>query len=253
MQKKYFRFLRNGLGLLTLLIGISSKVAAQYGVMMNYFKINGNIKSEICQENLANIAIRIEDPSTQYISEITTDENGNFNFFGDTDWGNNKLKISYKDLDGDENNGSYQSGEFIYEISRNSNLNIQMQHVGIPPCLIEDTSKYNNDLVGNTETLKCPSKEESTPLDSEASYFDAILYPNPNFGCFNLRFNLEFRTQITMHIFSSNGKMIVSEVFTMENHNQEKKIDIEGLASGNYILSLNDGRKTISKNFIIQK
>lgn len=252
MQQKYFRFLRNGLGLLTLLIGVASKVIAQYGAPMNYFKINGNIKSEICQENLANIAIRIEDPSNGYVQEAITDENGNFNIFGNTEWGSEKLKISYKDIDGDENTGSFHSGEFFYEFSRTNIINIQMQHVGTPPCLLEDTT-FNHDLIGNNETIKCPSKEESTPIDPDASYFDAILYPNPNFGCFNLRFDLEFRTQITMHIFSSNGKLVKSEVFTMENNNQEKKVDIEGLASGNYILSLNDGRKTISKNFIINK
>lgn len=253
MHKNTIRILRNIFGLLTLLIGVTSKVLAQYGAPINYFKINGNIKSEICQENLPNIAIKVEDPTNNYAYEQISDENGNFSIFGETDWGNKKLKISYKDIDGDENHGSHIAGEFIYEISRNNVLNIQMQHSGTPPCMQEDTTYYNQLVSEEIENSKCPSKEERNPVEKESHYFDAILYPNPNFGCFYLRFNLEFRAQITMNIFSANGKLIKSETFPMEASNQEKKIDIQGLPSGNYILSLNDGRKTISKNFIIQK
>lgn len=255
MKSHYLSFLRYVLSFIGFMVGFTSKVLAQYGAPMNYFKINGNIKSEICNDNLPGISIEIEDPSSNQVYHQVSDENGNFTLTAETEWGNKYLKFTYKDIDGIENHGEYLPQTLTYQLTRQNMINVSLPHSGRPPCYPDDPKlTIPTDTINKEKyEVKCPTKETTKEQPNNTKFFDAILFPNPNDGCFYLRFNIEFESNVKMMIFNSSGQVIMNEEFNISENAQEKKVNIEGLAPGCYILSLNDGRKTISKNFIVQK
>lgn len=255
MKSYYFSLLRYMLSFIGFLIGFSSKVLAQYGAPVNYFKINGNIKSEVCNENLPGISIKIEDPSLGLTYHQVSDENGNFTLTAETEWNNKALKFTYTDIDGTENHGEYLPLDLTYELNRQNTIYVSLPHSGRPPCYPDVTKITSPSDTTQTEKfeVKCPSKETTNEQPINAKFFDAILYPNPNDGCFYLRFTIDLQNKIKMIIFNSSGQVVMNDEFNITENSQEKKFNIEGLAPGSYILSLNDGRKIISKNFIVQK
>lgn len=255
MKSHYLSFLRYVLSFIGFMVGFTSKVLAQYGAPMNYFKINGNIKSEICNENLPGISIKIEDPSSDQVYHQVSDENGNFTLTAETEWNNKYLKFTYIDIDGTENHGEYLPQTLTYQLTRQNTINVSLPHSGRPPCYPDDPKlTIPTDTINKEKyEVKCPTKEISNEQPSDAKFFDAILFPNPNDGCFYLRFTIEFQSKVKMIIFNSSGQVVMNDEFNVTENKQEKKFNIEGLAPGCYILSLNDGRKTISKNFIVQK
>ncbi len=257
MKSYYLYLLRYVLSFIGLMIGFSSKILAQYGAPTNYFKINGNIKSEICNDNLPGIAIKIEDKSNNRVNELVSDSAGNFSFTGETEWGNKTIQITFKDVDEAENHGEFLPQTLTYQISRQNIINVNLPHSGRPPCYPDDTKTIAPIDTSTSEINKknCPSRsdtDENSPLEN-SQFFDAILYPNPTQNCFYLRFKIEFKSDIKLAIYSSIGQLILTDQFIIEDNAQEKKIDINAFTSGSYILSLSDGRKTISKNFIVQK
>ncbi|MCT2560421.1 S8 family serine peptidase [Chryseobacterium herbae] len=73
------------------------------------------------------------------------------------------------------------------------------------------------------------------------------IYPNPAQNEINVRLNLKDK-KASIRIFDESGKLVLNQVAV----NGENKIDISKIATGTYIISVNDGANTQSEKFIKQ-
>ncbi|MDP1801876.1 MAG: PKD domain-containing protein [Bacteroidota bacterium] len=81
------------------------------------------------------------------------------------------------------------------------------------------------------------------------------IYPNPNNGEFILSINnIDIKAKTTdVLIFNTLGQVIFRNTYENENGELHKKINIDELPGGAYILKLNNGTQNYTGRFIIQK
>jgi len=113
------------------------------------------------------------------------------------------------------------------------------------------------DLVaGNTGTINSFTIEVCsqtiTALASDAFSFENFsLYPNPNDGSFNVRFNSNSDNAINIAVYDMRGR----EIFTRAYQNTglfEQNIQLDTVQSGIYLVNIQDGDKKIVKKIVVE-
>jgi len=83
-----------------------------------------------------------------------------------------------------------------------------------------------------------------------AAVIDLELFPNPTQSHLNINISQLNSGKLNFQIFDLSGKLIFSQVKSgSKNSKFSTSIDIEHLESGNYVLHIIDGNKTLSKKF----
>jgi hypothetical protein len=104
-------FLKLFLALTALLFGFSKMVAAQYGVVVNYLKVQGKVVSADCGFGIPGIFVKAvpSEGDNQDTIKVVTSENGSFSIDLMTYWEikNRSFIILTQDPDGDKNRGEY--------------------------------------------------------------------------------------------------------------------------------------------------
>jgi hypothetical protein len=90
------------------------------------------------------------------------------------------------------------------------------------------------------------------PDKSELELENLVFYPNPGDGKFSLRFNSESKTPVNIDIMNAEGKKIYSEKVQDFNGSYQKEIDITGAGSGVYFLTIQQGKKQVSRKVILK-
>lgn len=80
--------------------------------------------------------------------------------------------------------------------------------------------------------------------------FTLMLYPNPATDYTNLTFTSEKNYTTNIQLFSANGQLVKTVKTAIQKGANNIKINLLGLASGNYILKINDENIKLSKPFI---
>jgi hypothetical protein len=80
--------------------------------------------------------------------------------------------------------------------------------------------------------------------------FDAVLFPNPNNGKFNVQISGPYSEKIELVVFDNNGKLIKKQTIKNFTGNYTETVQIN-LVRGAYTLQINTGKETLSRRFII--
>lgn len=86
-------------------------------------------------------------------------------------------------------------------------------------------------------------------FDSGISGFS--VYPNPNNGSFNVKFNNLSQNDISISVYDIRGRRVFNNLYRSTN-NFEETINLENVESGMYVLQISDGIKSQTKKVIIK-
>lgn len=100
------------------------------------------------------------------------------------------------------------------------------------------------DNISITAASKAPI-DNDTQLNDNNSLNSFTLFPNPVNNNLNIHFN-SIEGETSIKIFDLQGRLVKSSVV----NSLENVIDVNDLAKGTYIISVNDGKTPISKRFI---
>lgn len=118
--------------------------------------------------------------------------------------------------------------------------NVSFMTAKVVPVLIETaTGRIWN---ANSTEVKTYSTVES--VDSK---FDLQVYPNPASGLVNVSFNLTESNNVNVQIYSMDGKIISEKTVNNLQGQQVIPISIDGLASGNYMVSVTTNEQSFVK------
>ena len=79
------------------------------------------------------------------------------------------------------------------------------------------------------------------------------VYPNPTNGQINIAYSLSKNQKVFGRLYNSQGQLV--QLLFAENNaagTQNKQFDVSALAAGLYVLQLDAGQQTVSKNIQIQ-
>jgi hypothetical protein len=104
----------------------------------------------------------------------------------------------------------------------------------------EDIVFAKHDMLINTETLGRPTNNS------------LVIYANPNKGSFRLIVPDDFQHEknLQLNIFDGHGKLIKQQTLNLAE--QRPKMDIFNQASGTYVVTLSNGRKTYSGSMVVE-
>jgi putative lipoprotein (rSAM/lipoprotein system) len=202
-----------------------------------------------------------------------------------------KLIIEAEDEDGEANCGDFLTYEKVILIQQSnkgkkynySNDNesdeiiIEMEYKGKSPCKTEltedtvplqkppiqklcvlsdsnmvkptgtDTSLYWEN--GNNDSLNGDGRSEPPDIQNPDML---VVYPNPSKGQYSIKLSLENADIVSMAIYDSNSKLIISESWGRCEGTLQKQFSLEGKAPGTYFLIINAGNDQFTRKLVKQ-
>lgn len=268
MNNFILRSLSYTLATIGFLLGFTSKVLAQYGAWVASYKYMGQVKSEICNEPLKGIKVKLEDENKNVFSEVYTNETGQYNIRYYADYAVEKLFLTLTDEDGSENKGEFMPLSKAVERNVYKTDEIIMKYKGKVPCIKETELQNEMPVISDSiPAIVSPVINEAviiqttvdsagiqnakqTPLIPEPIE-NIIIYPNPNTGKFAISYTLHKKNYISLTVYSDNGQLIYTENFLSESGEHTKPIEMPLLAAGKYILTIKTNEKVYTRNIII--
>lgn len=92
----------------------------------------------------------------------------------------------------------------------------------------------------------------NTPESFIVSSDKPKIYPNPNQGKFTFEYENSYTGDISIKVFSADGRLVHSVKEIKNALFIEKQLYLENLKPGSYILTLTTGNKTVSESFILK-
>jgi hypothetical protein len=98
-------------------------------------------------------------------------------------------------------------------------------------------------LSANIQVNACPERHILLSADNSL-----IIYPNPNNGQLSIRVRSDLYTRLGMKVYSSDGRLIKTQLFTGLYYNQVLPVDLSKASNGPYMLYFyNDEGGTLIK------
>jgi hypothetical protein len=96
------------------------------------------------------------------------------------------------------------------------------------------------------------SAEAETKTADEPKVADLMVYPNPNDGAFNLKFNLEQKgdAQVTLH--DQQGNVLYEETLKDFSGEFQKPLNLRGQKAGNYVLKIVQNGKVYTRQVVVK-
>ena len=276
MRRRSIRLLNRILAIIAFILGFTSTVAAQYGVMTVDYKILGNIKAKESQSEIPQIKLTlINENNNQYRQDdsiITySDNNGKFEFHK-TDHGLGtpgfKSKIIAEDIDKEKNGGEFHKTEIIVDEIEKINVGGLHYKFGnkelITIYMNSDNPKHErkrnkalNKQIISDNNIDTTSESSNKEIVNNISARDIIkenlvIYPNPNEGIFHLRYFSDVEQNIKIRLLAANGSMLYSEKMYATIGQNEKRLSLENYSKGIYFLQLSAGKNILTKQIVKQ-
>ena len=102
----------------------------------------------------------------------------------------------------------------------------------------------------NSASITICTKTFTTDI-SDSSLNDFEMYPNPNEGVFNIKFNSDSKKNIIVIVHDLLGRKIYQNQFK-NNSFIDEKISLKNTQSGVYLLTVIDGNRKIEKKIVIE-
>ena len=78
------------------------------------------------------------------------------------------------------------------------------------------------------------------------------IYPNPSSGLFNLALNSNFKSDVTVALYDTKGKLVKLKSEHINTGSNFIEFNANNLAEGLYLINLTDGKNSISRQIIIR-
>jgi len=151
-----------------------------------------------------------------------------------------------------------ESGE-VYQYTKDGEINLVTDAYNLPICIAQG---QNNNILVNTNHAggrlldiliiadTTTGMSDLQPLQNKAKI---IVSPNPNFGKFQISFNLAHEDLISIRIYDNNGTLIkdVQDDKTMAKGNHQIQVNLVGIKQGSYYVSINGKKTNVSQTIIV--
>ena len=151
-----------------------------------------------------------------------------------------------------------ESGE-IYQYTKDGEINLVTDAYNLPICIAQG---QNNNILVNTNHAggrlldilviadTTTGMNDIQPLQNKTKI---IVSPNPNFGKFQISFNLVHEDLISIRIYDNNGTLIksVQDDITMAKGNHQIQLNLVGIEQGFYYVSVTGEKTNVSQSLII--
>lgn len=107
--------------------------------------------------------------------------------------------------------------------------------------------------IGNAEENTAPCNSNLTNIENIGSEkINLTLFPNPSVDHLNINFDWRRSSEtIKLTILNMNGKSVLTQAITIQNGNNQLRVNIEKLAQGNYFLEISGAEwKITSDQFV---
>jgi len=151
-----------------------------------------------------------------------------------------------------------ESGE-VYQYTKDGEINLVTDAYNLPICIAQG---QNNNILVNTNHAggrlldilviadTTTGMSDLQPLQNKTKI---IVSPNPNFGKFQISFNLAHEDLISIKIYDNNGTLIkdVQDDKTMAKGNHQIQVNLVGIKQGSYYVSINGKKTNVSQTIIV--
>lgn len=86
----------------------------------------------------------------------------------------------------------------------------------------------------------------------ESSFDEFAIYPNPNSGEFTIRFNSSSSRDVNVGVFDIRGRKVLDNFYNNSGGIFNENINLGNVASGMYLVMINDGVNTSTKRIIVE-
>jgi hypothetical protein len=130
-----------------------------------------------------------------------------------------------------------------------------MEYTNTQQAIFTDSFKVDIINAGSewlsNQTINVTSSVVSTESFELANF---ALYPNPSYtGNFTLKFETNSSAQVGVQLFDLQGRRILTREFTSDQTTFEESIPVGNLASGIYLVRVNQGNRSTTRNLIISR
>ena len=118
------------------------------------------------------------------------------------------------------------------------------------------TDSFNVDITNAADgwlanqTINVSSSVVSTE-SFELSNFS--LFPNPSNGILSVKFETNSNDEVGVQVFDLQGRRIFNKAYNSDRLVFEESINVGNLANGIYLVQVNQGNRSTTKNIIISK
>jgi subtilisin-like proprotein convertase family protein len=110
-------------------------------------------------------------------------------------------------------------------------------------------------VAGNSGTVNSFSIQVCTQLialaNTDFSFENFSLYPNPNTGSFNIKFNSNTSNDIKVAVYDMRGRAIFEKAY-QNTGTFDQNVQLESVQSGIYLVNIQDGDKKVVKKIVIE-
>jgi hypothetical protein len=96
--------------------------------------------------------------------------------------------------------------------------------------------------LATSEYLEVSPKMSTERVIASGSVTSYGIYPNPASSVLNIDITCDISSQVVAQITDMTGKVVASRVFKVQKGNTKETINVAGLAPGNYMVKLTDGK-----------
>lgn len=110
-------------------------------------------------------------------------------------------------------------------------------------------------VAGNSGTVNSFSIQVCTQVvalaNTDFSFENFSLYPNPNTGSFNVKFDSNTSNDIKVAVYDMRGRAIFEKAY-QNTGTFDQNVQLEGVQSGVYLVNIQDGDKKVVKKIVIE-
>jgi len=97
-----------------------------------------------------------------------------------------------------------------------------------------------------------PPMNNTVDLQNQDLFSKFNIYPNPSSGLFNLALNSNFKSDVTVALYDTKGKLVKLKSEHINTGSNFIEFNANNLAEGLYLINLTDGKNSISRQIIIR-
>ena len=158
---------------------------------------------------------------------------------------------------------NYSVGFSMEKLHFKDTISVMMSSDGDPPISYLSWERWNNswDLILNTWGLDAdyaifPLINSNTTSIENEPFVQGIkytIYPNPSVDWMNVEMDVQQKGEYSIYVHDLHGRLIKSHnVGQLDPGRVSTSLEVFDLASGNYILTLTNGKNGVSKKFVKQ-
>jgi hypothetical protein len=151
-----------------------------------------------------------------------------------------------------------ESGE-VFQYTKDGEINLVTDAYNLPICIAQG---QNNNILVNTNHAggrlldilviadTTTGMNDIQPLQNNTNI---IVSPNPNFGKFQISFNLAHEDLISIKIYDNNGTLIkdIQDDKTMAKGNHQIQVNLVGINQGSYYVAITGKKTNVSQTIIV--